>query len=377
MSDALEYYRILQVSSNADVDTIKQAYRDLAKRWHPDYNSTTEATDVFQKISVAYEVLENKQSRLIYDIMSLVYDKDTYPDIAAITPIQDNDEGTDIRVVKLQEVISWIINYKIINVTKVVNFNNAIKLNSKISLINWFLGWWHPKGFIKNIKAIKNNFKSPLAQKDSLKVLLHNMIAFAQNGQVIFAIKCGMQARTMVKSEEVKYIDQFLNEFSVNYKPNKNWNIHTFRIAQCIVPILLVLAAIISFLGENIKDSKIWQHFSSNQEIDYYQRVDFGSRGQSVDDVIVGKIMSIPIDKTDNAMLYHLVSEAKVMYGPSDDFDVIKTLPAKTTVRLTGKTPDNVWARIMIDNGENGFVRTTFLNQGIGNEIPFGSSIIE
>ena len=65
------------------------------------------------------------------------------------------------------------------------------------------------------------------------------------------------------------------------------------------------------------------------------------------------------------------------MYGPGDDFDIIKTLPANTTVRLTGKSPDNVWARIMIDNGEMGFVYLDTIERGIGKEIPFGSKIFE
>ena len=65
------------------------------------------------------------------------------------------------------------------------------------------------------------------------------------------------------------------------------------------------------------------------------------------------------------------------MYGPSDDFDMIKVLDKGTTVRLTGVTPDREWARIMIDNGESGFIHYDTIKQGIGNEIPYGSSIIE
>jgi uncharacterized protein YgiM (DUF1202 family) len=65
------------------------------------------------------------------------------------------------------------------------------------------------------------------------------------------------------------------------------------------------------------------------------------------------------------------------MYGPSDEFDVIKTLAKQTTVRLTGMSPDNVWARIMLDNGESGFVHLSDIKQGIGAEIPFGSAITE
>ena len=93
--------------------------------------------------------------------------------------------------------------------------------------------------------------------------------------------------------------------------------------------------------------------------------------------MVVGKVISIPVDKSDVSKLYHLSKESVIMYGPSDDFDSMKKLPAQTTVRLTGLTPDNVWARIMIDNGETGFIRMENLKNGIGKEIPFGSSITE
>jgi curved DNA-binding protein CbpA len=112
MHDALEYYKTLQISQDADNESIKQSYRDLAKKWHPDYNREQSSTDIFQQISVAYDVLSNPQSRLIYDIMSLVYDKSSYPDIDVITPIKDNDDGVNVRAVNLQEVKSWICGYK-------------------------------------------------------------------------------------------------------------------------------------------------------------------------------------------------------------------------------------------------------------------------
>ena len=38
-----DYYEDLQVSSNADVETIERVYRLLAKRYHPDNNGTGDA----------------------------------------------------------------------------------------------------------------------------------------------------------------------------------------------------------------------------------------------------------------------------------------------------------------------------------------------
>ena len=65
------------------------------------------------------------------------------------------------------------------------------------------------------------------------------------------------------------------------------------------------------------------------------------------------------------------------MYGPADDFDVMRRLKSGKTVRITGYTPDNIWFRVMLDEGEMGFVRQEYLRQGVGAEIPYGSKIVK
>ena len=51
------YYQILGVSENSSVEEIKQAYRKLAKKYHPDINKLPDAHQRFIEISEAYEVL--------------------------------------------------------------------------------------------------------------------------------------------------------------------------------------------------------------------------------------------------------------------------------------------------------------------------------
>ncbi len=51
-----DYYKILNITKDADQKQIKKAYRKLAMKWHPDKNKGNEkvAGEKFKKISEAY-----------------------------------------------------------------------------------------------------------------------------------------------------------------------------------------------------------------------------------------------------------------------------------------------------------------------------------
>ncbi len=65
---AKDYYEILGVPKNASDKDIKQAYRKLARKYHPDVNpEDKQAEEKFKQISEAYEVLSNGEKRQQYD----------------------------------------------------------------------------------------------------------------------------------------------------------------------------------------------------------------------------------------------------------------------------------------------------------------------
>lgn len=74
--ESKNYYQILGVPQDAPVERIKEAYRDIARVYHPDSNFysdlvneplSTEHLDVFKRITAAYNTLINPDKRARYD----------------------------------------------------------------------------------------------------------------------------------------------------------------------------------------------------------------------------------------------------------------------------------------------------------------------
>ena len=67
MSTERDYYAILGVARGADTETIRRAFHDLAKEWHPDIAEAPEAAARFRQLAEAYSVLTDPESRVLYD----------------------------------------------------------------------------------------------------------------------------------------------------------------------------------------------------------------------------------------------------------------------------------------------------------------------
>src|SRR5215472_1809358 len=72
--DYKDYYKILGVSKDADAKAIRQAFRKLARQYHPDVNpGDKSAEDRFKEVNEANEVLSDPEKRKKYDEMSAYY----------------------------------------------------------------------------------------------------------------------------------------------------------------------------------------------------------------------------------------------------------------------------------------------------------------
>src|SRR5262244_2436856 len=71
MADEEDLYALLEVSPEADTAAIRNAFRRLARRYHPDI-AVTGSVSLMQRLNAAYQVLSDPERRRIYDAQRLV-----------------------------------------------------------------------------------------------------------------------------------------------------------------------------------------------------------------------------------------------------------------------------------------------------------------
>ncbi len=68
-----DYYKILGVDKNSSPDEIRKAYRNLAKKYHPDVSKEKNAEEKYKEINEAYEVLKDPAKKQKYDNFGMNY----------------------------------------------------------------------------------------------------------------------------------------------------------------------------------------------------------------------------------------------------------------------------------------------------------------
>lgn len=97
MTDSKGYYAVLGVPEKASYKEIRHAYRRLARKYHPDRNSSSLAEEMIKKINAAFEVLSDEAKRSQYDRMK--FDEAPEPErVYEPEPMQTRSPGESWKV---------------------------------------------------------------------------------------------------------------------------------------------------------------------------------------------------------------------------------------------------------------------------------------
>lgn len=168
--DPKGYYKILNVSPSASDDEIKTAYRNLAKRLHPDLNPGVDTTAIFQKVNEAYSVLSDPIQRAKYS--KRVDRNQSQPNNSGHQKEYTNQKESvlepyrcsacncvshKLRHVKYNQVISFIFASNTTTIWGVFCEPCAAARIRKASLITGAFGWMSVPGLFHTAFALGRN----------------------------------------------------------------------------------------------------------------------------------------------------------------------------------------------------------------------------
>lgn len=378
--DALEYYAILGISPDAGDPLIKKQYYEKAKFWHPDHNEAPNAVELFQKVSVAYDVLSDPKKRVSYDLLSVVYTKKDFPTLGSLKIYKNQSDKQDValRVLKQRKVKGMGSKCEVRETKDICNIKEAGSMVLSTSMANWLGGWWGKGGIHKTINAIKFNMQAAKAlDMDNLKLLIHNAVAYEQENNTEMAWIYAKQAEMMARCDS--QISQILGRYIsiLNFVPQKQvtipyWNEKELRHRQLLFPSVLgmfvVFAILLLFANQG------FLQFNKNVSDGYYEAVMISGR------IVPSDMVENHIVKTDSSIsnqdsLAHLINNGTIYYGPDKRYTPMTEGLAGQTVRIMGHTFNKAWYKIIIDNGEIGYIHKSNLEKGMGNPVPPGSKV--
>lgn len=101
MSQIPDHYETLQISPNADTETIQRVFRLLAQRFHPDNQETGNAAR-FRELHDAYLVLNDPEKRAQYDVSYHAARQERWRLTASASDNNDVDMEQQLRYILLE-----------------------------------------------------------------------------------------------------------------------------------------------------------------------------------------------------------------------------------------------------------------------------------
>lgn len=84
----VDHYVVLGLPPAASPDEVRRAYRDMARKFHPDVNQAADATQRFTVVQRAYEILADPRQRAEYDSLRAYHSSGGVNASESVGPVQ-------------------------------------------------------------------------------------------------------------------------------------------------------------------------------------------------------------------------------------------------------------------------------------------------
>jgi curved DNA-binding protein CbpA len=366
--DPKGYYIALGITEDADAEAIKSAYRQKAKRLHPDFNPSPVATKQFHRLHEAYETLSDPEMRAAYDRPWKTAQREKpkarpepkaepkparaaeaqKPKPAAARTAAGADEPVLCRCGKItaqpRYVVFDLVWGRLGKVQKravagIFCRSCADRAAVKASLLTWLAGWWAwPNGPKETVKALVSNIRGGRKPADrNARLLLRQARAFQARGEADLARSAAEQALGFAKATSLRgEVEQFLAPLGGAARAIKDrWAKPGWAPMAQVLPLAVLVAGVSTFLA-------------------YSTPVPLTEMARS----LVERLASPPETTADVVgRVYSVTKEgAAVRTGPGANFQMEAMLRIGTLVLATETAPDGLWRRVVTSDGTSGWL---------------------
>lgn len=381
--DPKGYYVALGIAEDADADAIKSAYRNKAKRLHPDFNPSPIAAKQFHRLHEAYETLSDPETRAAYDRPWKTGQKagpkaeakpepkaekkaqakpeparaeQPKPAAKPSSPKPSVEEPALCRCGKITAQPRYVVFDLVWGRLKTVQKRTvadvfcrscADRAAVRASLVTWLAGWWAwPNGPKETVKALVNNVRGGRKPADrNARLLLRQARAFRARGEMELARSAGEQALAFAKATNLRgEVEQFLTPLSASMG-NAARAIKDRWAKPGWAPMVQVLplALIVGGLGTFAVTSAPMPLTTMAQDL-YAKLTAPATRVPDQTEEMIGRVYSVTRDG------------AAVRTGPGASYQMEAMLKTGTLVLATETAPDGQWIRVVTSDGTAGFM---------------------
>jgi hypothetical protein len=215
--DPQGYYGALGLATAATQLQIKRAYRQWAKKYHPDVTGNADAHD-FLRVREAYETLGDRKRRARYDAIAHAgfpheSQRDAWPQDHAARPPEAmrcracGAISAQPRYCVFSRVIGLLITWRNDHPQGIFCPHCAAGKSLRESVTCWLFGWWSVVGVFVTPVALWRNFR--LGQKPAdinVRVLMSQALYFHGAGSDVLARSCLAQAARFADADDARTI---------------------------------------------------------------------------------------------------------------------------------------------------------------------------